>query len=268
MEAIARKYGIRSTNSIRRRISAQAWKRDYEAIANYLATRTFADIPPAKTPPELRQPTAQVVRNKICQHIRNIESVKPSHPSSHRTLPPGSQSAARPRVIDDACRDHRSTATVGSDAYEPVTTTASSLAHLKADLVNRQITCSEEILQTGLLTLKIISEHLSADFNDSHACKLAARRLIGINSTRETLAGLLTAGAALVKAGTAMKRQALELNGVNLSPDHEAGNTAPIVPIRGAGVRLLEHLSLDALRNMRAVVLEVSRLPPGTLDPI
>lgn len=206
---------------------SERWERDPEAIAAWLTTLTVADTPPPDPPPP--PPTTQrALHRQVAAHIRATDE-------------PNNANEAGDRVIE----------------------TARGLARHNSEVILQQIQGGDDAERAARAVLNAIYRYLTAD---DHASAVAsARRLIGLNPERETMAGMMTAAAGLLKTGVALKRQALAMDVIR--PD-DGVNAGPIEPVKGAGARLLERLPPDALMKLREIALSASRLSPAELGPM
>ena len=248
VDGLARKHGLKSANSIRRKIQSDGWKRNQEAIAAHVTTRTIGEAAVEEGPPT-RSRGPQTIQKNISAHIRAEEA------------------RARTPTIDEAGEDvspppERAAAL---ETEEQEIATARGVAGHNAKVILQQLRSGEEVEGVGLTVLRAISAYLCA--SDEDVMPLA-RRLIGLNPDRETMQGLMLAATNLVKSGTAMKRQALAMDVIAKGAAQSGGEGAAVVPVKGAGARLLGHLSVEAMMKMRQVAAEAARLPPGVLDPI
>lgn len=255
MENLARKYAVSSSNSIRRKVRTEGWQRDLEAIAAFVTTRTIGGGKAPENAHDEINPTKAVLRKKVAAHIAvtnsRPEAIDVGAPSLARTITEAGEDAGPTPIERAAIRNE-----------EQEVTTARGVAKRNSDVILQQLEAGAQVEQVGLNVLGVIAAYLAAPPN-SDALTNTARRLIGVNPDRETLAGLLTAATNLVKSGTAMKRQALAMD-VVIAP----GAPAPVEIVKGAGARLLGNLSPEAMMKMRAAAQEAARLPPGRLAPI
>ena len=265
IDALSRKYGLASGTSVRRRIASNSWTRNPEAIAVYITTREIAGTTPENAPFRVSTATKKV-RKTASAHIlfsEQSEDMPPSPYTEEASGPVADATRAPPTIYQSG---KRAPAPVGVEVGERELQTAGGLARQNIDVIRQQITSGDTIEQTGLDVLIKIQQYLTAE-PESDVMTQAVRRLIGVNPDRETLAQLMMAATSLVKAGTAMKRQALAMDVVVKGADGALAGGA-VVPIKGAGARLLQHMSPEAMKAMRVAALEASRLSPGKLAAI
>ncbi len=273
VRALARRFGIRSENAIRRKVHAEGWTRDIEAITARLTTRAVAmqhAAPPADRiepedgrptdpdpPPPEHAPEEDPARRPA---RRTRPGAKTPVPIEGRTWTAADDHTEEDRP-PEAARGVRKWSRGDEDSLpgDQDVRTAQELADIHARAISEQLRYGDHAVDVALVTLNHIRRLLGA--TDPEAIGEARARLTLLSPERETLAGIMKSAGELLERGIQVKRKALGMDHLKAPPGVGPGDPLGQVAIQEVQ-SLLSALDPEALRALRDVTLRASRLPP------
>jgi hypothetical protein len=134
------------------------------------------------------------------------------------------------------------------------------LFKIQAKALRKQAAVGDVAIATGMVMMRNIetlTDQSLTEEKDSAVLAGAARRLMGVNPKRETLAGLAMAAMRLIKTGVALQREALGMDLLPPEPLSGAGNAGDAGAMSGKALlqqQILDDMPTDMLEQMRQLL--------------
>lgn len=243
---LARRWGMASDNSIRRRAAEENWVKDTEAITAGLVTAAVAKDLSKRTAHKPAQTQDDSQHGAISQDgAQDVDAERVEPPLRTPNV----------RAIQTEERDR-------ADAQG--VETARDLASIHATAIREQVILADKVVEVGERLLDVIR----AALDDDPARRMKSQNTLQINSRTDGLAASIDAAVKLLDKGVGIKRRALGMDVVK-----NAMEFGSPVGSRALGERkeqdvrdILKKFDLEQLIALSDAAEEVEKLRPAVID--
>jgi hypothetical protein len=240
MAALGSKHGVSSVTTLKRRCTAEGWKRDAGVVA---AKPSLADV------------ISEAADGRV-----SAGRLRGDHQAHERAVPAREPVTMRQAPVDRDVADG-----VGVASAEQLVN-HTPLEQMRETSFARQMALAGVVQETSLLLLRRLAGVLqppSDEMDNARGGQEQDRealgnlqRLIRINPDRETLMGLVTAGITSLERGIAMERRAVADAVVKPAA---GGDEMRAAQVQRNSLDLLKRMDLPTAEKMRALVMEIQQ---------
>jgi hypothetical protein len=250
---LAARHGLKSDNSIRRRIVAEGWRRDIEEITAELVSAGVA-LP--------SHVTAHNAARGAHKHAHQ-NSRRKSGASAARTADDAPRTSARTSQSDRTERPARGDRVRSTaDEDDRGLRTAKGLADIHQRSIRNQLDAAETARNAAVHILDGIARCLTAPAGSQELGE-ARGRLMMLSPDKDTMSTLSVSAIKLLEGAVIIERRALGMDR-SLGP----GANNPLGTAQGQAItEVMKRLPADMLLRLRGVAQDISRLPAQPEHP-